>query len=99
MGRRRRSPPLRRHGEQDRGRGLLSALGCDIADNMNTVTLARKLGTTEHISCLRMKARRFGLRTRQDLVDEAIARGCFHYLQSHEPPAQRVSEVEFSNEE
>jgi hypothetical protein len=66
---------------------------------MTTETLARKLGTTEHLSCLRQTARRYGLRTPKDLMDEAVARGCFHYLQSHEPPHQRVSETEFSNEQ
>lgn len=66
---------------------------------MSTVTLARKLGTTEHLSCLRQMARRRGLVTPQELVDEAVARGCFHYLQSHEPPEQRVSEADLSNEQ
>ena len=46
-----------------------------------------------------MKARRLGLATPDDLVEEAIARGCFHYMQAHQPPAQRVSEAQFSNEE
>src|SRR4051812_6207882 len=66
---------------------------------MNTVTLARKLGMTEHLSCLRQTARRYGLQTPRDLMDEALARGCFHYLQSHDPRAQRVSEADFSNEQ
>ncbi len=65
---------------------------------MNTPTLAQKLGTTTHMSCLRHEAERFGLRTEKDLVDEAIARGCFHFLQSDTPPTSRVKEAEFSNE-
>lgn len=63
------------------------------------MTLARKLGTTEHLSCFRQIARRHGLLTAQDLVDEAVARGCFHYMRTHEPPPQRVSEKDFSNEQ
>lgn len=66
---------------------------------MEPVTLARKLGTTTHLSCLRQTAKRFGLVTENDLIDEAVARGCFHYMQHiGHPPAQRVSEAEFSNE-
>lgn len=62
-------------------------------------TLATKLGTTTHVSTLRQKARHLGLVTEADLVNEAVARGCFHYMQAHEPPQQRVSETQFSNEE
>ncbi len=65
---------------------------------MNTPSLAQKLGTTTHMSCLRHEALRLGLSTDKDLVDEAIARGCFHFLQSDTPPASRVTEREFSNE-
>ena len=67
---------------------------------METVTLARKLGTTTHLSCLRQSAKRAGLITEQDLVDEAVARGCFHYMrQIGDPPKQCVSEATFSNEQ
>ena len=48
---------------------------------MEPVTLARKLGTTAHLSCLRQSAKRVGLVTEKDLIDEAVARGCFHYME------------------
>lgn len=65
---------------------------------MNLPTLAQKLGTTTHWSCLRHEARKFGLSTEKDLIEEAVARGCFHFLQADEPPQSRAPEVEFSNE-
>ncbi|MGV3664032.1 MAG: hypothetical protein ACO1TE_27920 [Prosthecobacter sp.] len=67
---------------------------------MQSVTLAHKLGTTTHLSCLRMSARREGLLTEKDLIDEAVARGCFHFMeQPGHSPVQRVSEDLFSNEQ
>lgn len=67
---------------------------------MEPVTLAYKLGTTTHLSCLRQSARRVGLVTEKDLIDEAVARGCFHYMQHMgHPPTQRVGEKVFSNEQ
>jgi hypothetical protein len=67
---------------------------------MQTETLAQKLGLTTPVSCLRDAAARLGLLTEEALVEEAVARGCFHYMQHlGHPPAQRVSESEFSNEE
>ena len=67
---------------------------------MEPVTLARKLGTTAHLSCLRQSAKRVGLVSEKDLIDEAVARGCFHYMeQIGHPPQQRVSEEVFSNEQ
>ena len=48
---------------------------------------------------LQMKARRLGLHGPAEWMDEAIARGCFHYLQGRTPPKQRVAEDVFSNEE
>lgn len=67
---------------------------------MQTETLAQKLGFTTPVSRLREVAKRFGLVTEKDLLDEAVARGCFHYMQQiGHPPQQRVSEDDFSNEE
>lgn len=67
---------------------------------MNHETLAHKLGTATPVSWVRQSARRLGLETEKDLVDEAVARGCFHYMdRAGAPPAQRVSEDQFSNEE
>ena len=65
---------------------------------MEKETLAHKLGTTAHLSCLRQSARRLGLVTEKDLIDEAVARGCFHFIQADRPPAQKVNEQAFSNE-
>lgn len=65
---------------------------------MQPETLAKKLGTTTHLSALRQEARRHGLSSEADLVNEAVARGCFHYMQAFAPPQQRVSEEKFSNE-
>lgn len=45
----------------------------------NKITLAEQLGTLPHISGLRHKARRLGLPTLDDLANEAVARGCYHY--------------------
>ena len=50
-------------------------------------------------SPLRLKAQRLGLHGPVEWQDEAVARGCFHYLQGRTPPQQRVSEEAFSNEE
>jgi hypothetical protein len=55
--------------------------------------------TTPSASPLLLKAKRLGLPARADWVDEAIARGCFHYLQGRTPPVQRVAEQALSNEE
>ena len=67
---------------------------------MQTETLAQKLGFTTPVSRLREVAKRFGLVTEKDLLDEAVARGCFHYMQQiGRPPHQHVSEADFSNEE
>jgi len=50
-------------------------------------------------SPLRLKAQRLGLHGPAEWKDEAVARGCFHYLQGRTPPQQRVNEEFFSNEE
>lgn len=61
-------------------------------------TLATRLGTTAHISGLRQKARRLGLAALNDLANEAVARGCYHYAPGFEHGLQsRVSERDFSN--
>lgn len=65
---------------------------------MKTPTLAQKLGTTTHWSCLRHEARKYGLHTEKDLIREAVARGCFHFLQADQPPSSQVSEAEWPNE-
>ncbi|MFN0078471.1 MAG: hypothetical protein ACKVY0_18595 [Prosthecobacter sp.] len=66
---------------------------------MQTETLAQKLGTRGHGSRLLLKAQQAGLHGPQALLDEAIARGCFHYLQGRTPPLQRVSLEALSNME
>ena len=63
------------------------------------MTLASKLGMAPHLSLLRRAARRHGLVTERDLLDEAVARGCFHFLQSEQPPKSKVREDAFSNEQ
>lgn len=66
---------------------------------METETLARKLGTTTHLSPLLMKARRLGLRVPEDLRTLAVQRGCRHYWQGDEPAGELVPVEAFSNEE
>lgn len=66
---------------------------------MQSDTLARRLGTTAHISPLLMKARRLGLREAEDLCVLAVQRGCRHYWQGTEPEGELLSTVQFSNEE
>ncbi|MFN0079639.1 MAG: hypothetical protein ACKVY0_24510 [Prosthecobacter sp.] len=46
---------------------------------MQPDTLARRLGTTTHVSPLLMKARRLGLRVPGDLERLAVQRGCRYY--------------------
>lgn len=66
---------------------------------MATETLARRLGMTEHVSPLLMKARRLGLRVPNDLHTLAVQRGCRHYWQGDEPRDELASQSDFSNEE
>lgn len=66
---------------------------------MQTETLAQKLGTHRPRSRLLLKAQQAGLHGPQELLDEAIARGCFHYLQGRTPPLQRVNLAALSNTE
>lgn len=46
-----------------------------------------------------LKATQLGLTGPEEWQDEALARGCFHYLQGTTPPRQRVRCEDFSNEE
>ncbi|MEO5916930.1 MAG: hypothetical protein ABIS50_22065 [Luteolibacter sp.] len=49
---------------------------------MESLTLARRLGTTAHLSALLMKARRLGLASPMDLERLAVSRG-LRYYDSH----------------
>lgn len=64
-----------------------------------TDTLARRLGTTTHVSGLLRKARQLGLMLPRDLRTLAVQRGCRHYAQCDEPVTDLASESEFTNEE
>jgi len=63
------------------------------------ITLARKLGTTEHLSPLMRKARKLGLASPGDLQALAVRRGCDYYRGSGAPSAAEVSPERFSDEE
>jgi hypothetical protein len=65
---------------------------------METPTLAAKLGTTTHLSPLLHKARRLGLGPRE-LETVAVQRGCRHYSNGSEPEKPLAEEAQFSNEE
>lgn len=80
---------------------------------MATETLARRLGMTEHVSPLLMKARRLGLSSEVELSELAIRRGCDYYSSLNpasavlneelpleiETPVPAVTQSQFSNEE
>ena len=68
---------------------------------MQTETLAQKLGTELRLptSSMLSKTARLGLAGPEALMNEAIARGCFHYLQGRTPPSQQVSLEALTNEE
>ena len=66
---------------------------------MQTAPSIQQLALMAGNSPLRLKAQRLGLHVPAEWKDEAVARGCFHYLQGRTPPQQRVSEEAFSNEE
>ncbi len=66
---------------------------------MQTPPSIQQLALMAVDSPLRLKAQRLGLQGPAEWQDEAIARGCFHYLQGRTPPPQCVSEEAFSNEE
>lgn len=66
---------------------------------MQSDTLARRLGTTTHLSPLLMKLRRLGLGAKRDLCTLAVQRGCRHYWQGDEPKGELVAAHDFSNEE
>ena len=64
------------------------------------ITLAERLGMTAHISGLRQKARRLGLPALDDLANEAVARGCYHYAPGFDHGLKpRTSEQVFPNSE
>lgn len=65
---------------------------------METPTLAAKLGTTTHLSPLLLKARRLGLGP-LELQNLAVQRGCRHYASGTESEGPSVLEGDFSNEE
>ncbi len=69
---------------------------------MDSDTLARRLGTTAHVSPLLAKARKLGLRAAADLEKLAIQRGC-RYYDLHgvvrEEPLIQVDRKDFSNAE
>lgn len=66
--------------------------------NATKITLAARLGTAPHISGLRQKARRLGLPGLDDLANEAVARGCYHYSPGFDHGLRsRVSERDFPN--
>ncbi|MBL9145857.1 MAG: hypothetical protein JNM99_19415 [Verrucomicrobiaceae bacterium] len=60
---------------------------------MTTETLARKLGTTPHLSPLLMKARRLGLRGVDELCALAVQRGCRYYDLANESGVLREEPV------
>lgn len=68
-------------------------------DPMDVPTLARKLGTTAHISSLLRKARRLGLTTPRDLETLAVQRGCRYYQRGDECGVAKANATEFSDEE
>jgi hypothetical protein len=72
---------------------------CRYNTSMLIETLAKKLGTTTHISPLRMKAKRHGLVVSGDLHILAVQRGCRHYWQGDEPSNELLCETLFSNAE
>lgn len=67
-------------------------------NEMDTPTLATKLGTTTHLSPLLHKAGRLGLGP-NELQVLAAQRGCRHYSNGSEPEKPLASESDFSNEE
>ena len=80
--------------------GCGSTARCSHVDCHGMITLARKLGTTEHHSLLLRKAREMGLHNAAELIGLAVARGCQHYGGGSEPvPATPPSRETFSDEE
>jgi hypothetical protein len=67
--------------------------------NPQPETLARRLGTTPHVSALLRKARKLGLHGSKELCLLAVQRGCRHYAQGDEPDEPLASHEQFSDEE
>src|SRR6266699_2428180 len=65
---------------------------------METLTLAKKLGMTTHISGLLIKAMRLGLDA-EGLERLAIQRGCDYYHEGEPLPPPAITEEQFSDEE
>lgn len=65
---------------------------------MDEPTLAKKLGTTTHVSALLHKAARLGLDAK-GLEQLAIARGCDYYHDGGPLPLLSTSQQQFSDEE
>jgi hypothetical protein len=65
------------------------------------ITLARKLGTTTHVSPLLRKARALGLHSISDFEALAVARGCHYYApeQASDTHIAQPSREVFSDEE
>jgi hypothetical protein len=68
-------------------------------DDVDTETLAKKLGTTVHFSPLLRKIRKLGLSMPKDLWTLAVQRGCRHYRQGDEPEGELVPQTVLPNEE
>jgi hypothetical protein len=68
-------------------------------DDVDTETLAKKLGTTVHFSSLLRKIRKLGLSMPKDLWTLAVQRGCRHYRQGDEPEGELVPQTVLPNEE
>ncbi|HEV7405588.1 MAG TPA: hypothetical protein VGO11_21765 [Chthoniobacteraceae bacterium] len=66
---------------------------------MEPITLARKLGTTPHISPLLVKARRLGLPTGEHREALAVARGLRYYGGESLPAVPPLSREQLSDEE
>lgn len=78
----------------------LDRFGDNLPRSMDTTdTLARRLGTTAHVSGLLRKASRLGLHGGRELCVLAVQRGCRHYAQGDEPAGELVSRKGFTDEE
>jgi hypothetical protein len=62
-------------------------------------TLARRMGTTTHISLLLKRAEMLGLQRPEDLQTLAVQRGCRHYWHEGVPSGELVGVDRFSNED
>ncbi len=58
---------------------------------MQVPTRASKLGMTSHLSLLKGFVRAHEPETVEDILDEAVALGCYHFLRTACPPVSKVS--------